>query len=1191
MTITRDAGENVKEKISLLSRGIFEYERPDIVVSEETIQIAAEAGKLHTGYFDVNSINGMEIRAMVFSSNKLIQCQENGLIGTSNRVNYIFDPQNLEPGESVEGHFSIISNGGEIEIPFKAEVCMPYCQTSIGNIKDLYQFTSLAQSNWHEAVKLFRTQNFARVFLVNKKHMHIYEKLIQGRSANQALEEFLCTLKRKRAINITISQEVIEYEKMKEPVSARLVIEKDTWGYQKISVRTVGSFIQVYKKELTTEDFLGSFYELEYVITPEAFHQGNNYGKIIISFFDRDIEIPVNCLKEYRSEDVIQRRSMKNSIHEIFDNYLKLSMRRMPKDQWIRQTREAVDCCRNNSDEMIYALMEAHFSVMADEENNAKEILSGLNGRELRHQSVIYYCYFLYVSALQRKDLNYTKFAIEKIESYYERQYDYWQLLWMILNMSEKMSPARRFALIKSQFYKSCNSPLLYWEGAKVLNSDPALLREFGNFEIQLVRWGVHFDCLKPDVIYQFSELCVRGKSFDELALKTMIEVCEIYEKKEILMGVCSLLIKGHKTDYCYNRWYALGIESSLKLTDIYEHYMYSLDETAVNDLPLGVLIYFNYNNQLSASKKAFLYAYVVKNQEKLPKIYRDYENIIKAFAHEQLRSSYITPNMVTLYQHFIIPDHMNNKVAMQLPKVLFKYQICCDNPWIRGIIVSHREVENDSYYPLTDQMAYVDIYMDEYQLVFVDREDNRYVGSVAYTMSRLMDDSSFAKECYKLNPDQSMILLNRSERAMKYQKVDEVSIDIYKRTLKLSSIRKQYQKNVLKNLIDFYYDNYEGETLEKYLLKLDISLLDNAERGGIIEYYIQRGLYDKAYVAVREYGYDNIQDKKLMRLCSRVIRTTDYSQDQVLTEMAYSAFSSGKYDEVILEYLIKYYMGTTKDLFAIWKAAKDFEVAAFVLEEKLLCQILFSESFVGSGMQIFASYEKARPDGRIVRAFLAFYAYNYLVRDADVLPELFGFIEMELSQLEQTHDVCTLALLKHYAARETARNGHESWITTQIGFFINKGIILPFFKDFGSSDVFNLPEELLNKTYIQYCSNPKNAVSIHYLYSDPHTEPGNYVVEDMNNVFGGIFVKAFTLFENEQIQYYITEKNQYAQSITESRTLVCQSELSGPPANGKDWINLLLNFYNQGLDQQLEDKTKLFEEQRYMSKKLFTMI
>ncbi len=56
----------LKDKINLLARGIFEYDKPDIVVSEEIVHIEAEMGTLYQGYFDVTSINGLEIRAMIF---------------------------------------------------------------------------------------------------------------------------------------------------------------------------------------------------------------------------------------------------------------------------------------------------------------------------------------------------------------------------------------------------------------------------------------------------------------------------------------------------------------------------------------------------------------------------------------------------------------------------------------------------------------------------------------------------------------------------------------------------------------------------------------------------------------------------------------------------------------------------------------------------------------------------------------------------------------------------------------------------------------------------------------------------------------------------------------------------------------------------------------------------------------------
>lgn len=1180
----------MKEKINLLSKGIFEYEKPDIVVSEEEIHMEAEAKSVYAGSFAVNSINGLSIRAMIFSSNKLVACKDTMIVGTSCRVNYEFDSRTLEPGETIEGHFSIISNGGELEIPFSAHVCMPYCSTSVGDIRDLHQFTQLAQSNWHEAVKLFRSPDFSRVFLVNKKYAHIYQNLIKARNTNQAMEEFLCTVRRKQPVHIKVAQDEIYHEDLKEPISERLVIEKDNWGYQKIHIAVVGDFIKTYKTDITTEDFLGSYYELEYMIYPETFGQGNNYGKIVISTFEQTIEIPVRCIREARTVSQTTRRSLRESIYDIYENYLKYSMQKISKEAWIRETREAVDCCRNNSDALVYELLDAHFSILAGEEKNAHEILDGKNGREIRHQSVLYYDYYLYLTALLRGDTEYFKFALDKIELDYENQYDDWQILWMILQMNDKLTAQRCFSLVQEKFEQGCTSPLLYWEAMKALNEDPSLLREFGRFEIQLIAWGTDWDCMSMDVIAQFAETCVYSRNYDELAQKTLVKLYGKYEHKEILMAVCSMLIKGHKTDHCYNAWYQKGIEASLKLTNLYEYYMYSVDESTQEDMPLGVLIYFNYDNRLSVPKKAYLYAYVTEHKEQFPKIYASYENIIRSFTFEQLNKGYISKHMVVLYHQFLTMERMNAKLAGLLPKVLFKYQVTCEQPGIRGVYVSHREITKDVYYPLTDGVAFVDIYMDEYQLIFTDKEDNRYISSVQYEMTRLMEDRGLLKECYSMDPGQPMILLNRSERAMKYHMIDETSIEIYKRVLKLPNICSEYQKNILKNLIDFYYDNYEGETLEKYLLRLDISLMDTVERGRIIEYYIQRGLYEKAMDAILTYGYENIQDKKLMRLCSRMIRSRNYEENSLLIEMSYYAFSCGKYDDVILVYLIRYYMGTTKDLYAIWKAAQDFEVNAFVLEEKLLCQILFSESFVNNGMEVFASYYRAsRPDSRVVRAFLAFYSYSYLVKDEAIDPALFGYVEMELGQLEQAYDVCALALLKYYSRSKEALVGHEGWVREQLGRFMEKGMILPFFSTF--VEVVDLPPELLEKVYVQYCTNPKNTVTICYECHEIGQPSGKYIIEDMTNVFDGIFVKSFTVFANEEIKYHITEKNSYTESITDGQTLTLTANTQEKPQSAIEWINLMLTQAAEDADLKLEENMEEFESLRYMSKKLFTLI
>ena len=49
-----------------------------------------------------------------------------------------------------------------------------------------------------------------------------------------------------------------------------------------------------------------------------------------------------------------------------------------------------------------------------------------------------------------------------------------------------------------------------------------------------------------------------------------------------ILQEVCSLLIKGSKTGPDAFTWYQMGVESHLRITNLYEYYMASVDLDSV---------------------------------------------------------------------------------------------------------------------------------------------------------------------------------------------------------------------------------------------------------------------------------------------------------------------------------------------------------------------------------------------------------------------------------------------------------------------------------------------------------------------------------------------------------------------------------------------------------------------------------
>lgn len=1148
----------MKEKINLLSKGIFEYGCPDIHVSEEKLSLEVEAGNSFSGEFHVYSTNGTPVRAKIFSSNKQMHCEETDIIGTDNTIHFTFKTDNADPGDRSEGTISIISNGGELQVPYQAVVRSPYCQSSLGEVGNLEEFSVLASEQWQEAVKLFRSQDFSRVFLVNKIHAHIYDKLVKSQNVNQAMEEFLYTLKKKEKVTLSVTQREIIHKNLTEALSDKLVLEKNTWGYQEIYIHVEGDFLSVYKKRLTSQDFLGSYYELEYFINPEFLKRGHNYGRIVLSTFSQTIEIKVSCHQEAFREEEELRQSIRTSIYHIRRNYLEWKAGRMDPDVWARETREDVDCCRNNSDDIRYALLEAHFLITVGEENSARDITGEINGRELRRKSLLEYCYYLYITSLYRREPDYTHYVIQRMWEFYEGQCDRWEILWMLLQLDERLihGGMQTFKRIKAEYAKGCFSPLMYQEALRLANDEPSVIREMDGFEIQLLNWGTRHECLSLPLMYQFADLAVREKSYHPLVLRAVMRLSEDHGNKELLAAVCSMLIKGNKTEKQYNRWYLKGIQQSLKLTRLYEYYMISLDEAGVKELPTAVLYFFNYNNQLDWPRKAFLYRYIISRRQSLERIYYSYDNIMKAFAYEQLSLGNMDSNLAYLYKYYITKDKMNAKLAGELPGIMFKYKITCGHPGIVNVIVTMREVNREFVYPVNGGVAYVDIFMDEYNIAFEDVEGRRYMRTVAYSMDKLMDESEFIKECYEMNPDNAKILMNRSERALKYQMIDDTSIEIFKRTLRIRSIHNEYRKNILKNLIDIYYENYEGETLEKYLIRLDIHLLGSEERGSIIEYYIQRGFYEKAYEAISQYGYEDIRDKRLMRLCSRMIRKRNYEEDELLLEIAFSTFKAGKYDEVILEYLNRYYLGTTEDYLDIWKAAVGFEVEAHQLEEKMLCQVLFTEHMLEESGPVFDSYYKVHPNIKIVRAYLTYSAYGYLMKNFQMKEGLFQCMEIEMDQMDRGRDICSLAMLKYFSENPSEEEGYSGWVYREVGRFMNRGIVLPWFKAFINPT--DIPQELTERAFAVYKTNPSHTVKVRFSIRSEGNK-GGWQEESMQNVCGGIFVKSWPLFADETLVWQALDDDGEDIVVTEKKEIRPEMNGEGPLVSGMDYMNRMI--------------------------------
>ena len=195
----------MKQKIEQLAKGNFEYQLPEILLSEEKLQIAAVAGDTYRGSFIVSNSQGSRMKGVLYSSSRLFVLSEDKFVGEEVTIHYSFNAEYMEPGEQLEGEVSIITECGETVLPFEVQVEQPACDSSIGKIRDMFQFTDLAKLNWTEAEQVFSSETFARMLRYHDvKLLKLYQHLMVGGNAGSAMEEFLVSIRKKSQVQIKV---------------------------------------------------------------------------------------------------------------------------------------------------------------------------------------------------------------------------------------------------------------------------------------------------------------------------------------------------------------------------------------------------------------------------------------------------------------------------------------------------------------------------------------------------------------------------------------------------------------------------------------------------------------------------------------------------------------------------------------------------------------------------------------------------------------------------------------------------------------------------------------------------------------------------------------------------------------------------------------------------------------------------
>lgn len=1128
----------MKELIGKLSRGIIEYELPEADISITSIERNIEAGTNFRGSFEVFCKQERKLKGIVYSTNEYLRIINNQFIGVNNKIEYEVNTDKLDEGDTITGRINIVSNGGEIFIPFHIVIEPEGLPSSVGMISNIFHFMDLVKQEYDEALKMFLSSDFERIILKeNIADLCMYRGLIKSNNKKRALEEFLIAINKKQKVEFEISDTLREYDSLLDSYGDILILSRNTWGYLDIDVTVDGDFITEYKTKITDEDFAGNNYEFGYLIDVEHLHNGMNYGKIIFSSVNKCVEcrISVDNIKEYD----ISQQEVKKCLIELNRCYLDFRMRRCQIDKWIEESLAVLERARSfNDNNPLLKLLQAQVYLSRKSDEEAKWLIDSVSENILDHKedNIPLYCYYLYVKTLQKRELEQTIMATEVIKKYYESGYDKWELLWILLYIdpSFENNKSLKIARIKEQFKLGCHSTLMYYEALYVLNKQPELLRVINSFELQVLNFGSKYDAIDLRLAVQVSELALLEKNFRPLLFNILVKLYEKFENKIILTALLSVLIRGNRTETKYFKWYELGVIADIQVTRLFEYYIFSMPEDFAGTIPNTVLMYYVYNGNLLYDREAFFYSIIIKNKEKQPNIYKNYVESIERFALWKLRTGEMNRHLAIVYEDILKPSMITEENEKMLPKIFNTWELVCDNKQLKEIIVLHKELLNETIYPITRGSAYINIYTEDVIILFRDIRNNIYLNSIDYKLNRLLDGRNLNEVMAAANEDNLFVMAKECEQSLKYHKRIESGAALFKGIMERKEFREEYKDYILRDIIEYYMEHYDGEELEDYLRSIDVDRLSSKSRIEVIELMITRGMYDEAGQYLFKYGTKEIDARRILKYCTFVLRFGDADCNKHLLEYCNYAFKKGKYNETVLEYLCTYYNGTTKEMMEMWRVSKEFSFESRDLEERLIAQMLFSRTNIASISTIYDSYYKKGAVKLIKNAYLFYEAYVYFVKEGPVDDIFFKHLEDELLLNDSLPDVCKCAYLLYHSGSMTLRQNTKDICETAIRYLEKKGIIFDFYKSYGKW--FKLSGSIMDKTTIVYRTEPKDKVMIHYYIETGNLLPKEYAAEEMELMFNGLYTKSLTLFYGEKIKYYITELSGEDTFFTESR-------------------------------------------------------
>ena len=1181
----------VRARIGQIAAGRFNGTKPILAFSDETIDLSVIEGRSEAGSFVIESTNQIKICGIVYSTNPRMECLNPHFEGEKVRIRYQFNSKGLTEGDACEGKFVIVCNQIEYSLSFCARITRLYAEASTGAVKSLDDFTRLAASNWDEAYHLFYNRNFLNTIPYDNVYERLtYEGFACARPSGQNMEEFLIGVNKKQPVSISVDKSEEIFMASKEPQSGCFTITKDNWGYTEIRLRTDCEFIKLSKPVLTHDDFIGKTYLYEYIIDASAMHAGRNFGRIYIDGVYQSFTIDITA--GVRDDDgsisgIAVTKDIKECMVGIMELYTSFRLKRIVTGVWANETISILNHLHAlMPDEHMYELMKAQAFIINRQRQEAKWILDDFKHTNPDKKAPIW-GYYLYLMTLLEREPSYIDNMTHEVELIFYENPDSVLLFWVLLFLRNQYfdDNAGKLKDIKYWVLRGCSSPYLYIEAYYLISQDPYLIKELSVFELRILSWAVKKKALTKELAGAIFEAVDLAGGFDNRVYELLTAAYEICPEAEYVGIICSYLIKGHKNDTCFHKWFELGIENKLRLTGLYESYLITMDDRQISPVPKIIQMYFSYDNKLPYRKLAVLYNNIIAAKETEPEVYHKYRKAMGRFAMDQVQLRHIDDNLAVLYEDMLELGFINEELSAAFSDIIYTHKLIVFDKRIVRAIIYQNEMKEPQIVPVTDQCAYFELFSNDYVILFEDSRGYRYVKSISYRLQRLMDAEKYLDRCISLSPDRPQYIVSHFKNVRDYSDFTKGDLKLFKPVFYSESFSDSYKAVMGYRILKYCQLHDYEDYVRPFLQSIDFDILQKDARKYLIDMLVSNRLYEKAYDMAMEYGIDMLAAASQVVLCENALKV-QHVDDDFMVQLAISAFKTGKYSDLVLKYLCENYTGPTDELINLWHAADKFSISSMKLDERILEQGIYTQIEPEKISDIFLEYYKRAGNEKLILAYISLVAHGYLHSGRCKADFIFDIIEKRFIGNRTLNDACQLALLKHFAEKTDITQAELEIEDTLLKYYIYNNMYFDFFARLD----YRLLEKyfIYDKAFLQYESTPGAHVVLHYSRDEDGEE---FNSEDMVEMYDGIYVKTFVIFFGELIRYYITEEHDNSIEVKESNRLTCNNIPGDNDHSRYDLINEMI--ISDTLSDETTLKSNIDEYKRLdaATKRLFKLI